>query len=509
MTDKVFDKALQKQMADAQQQQSKNRATRPASSELITAFAKATLNIIRSHLLRDGIVRIHQFGTFRLRISKARKIYNPRTQQTVLQSPKARVVFTPAKALREKIEPHPLPVQALHNEQSVKPEPPATTRPVSIPSTLNIPAITENNPITSAGKTADTFAQNLTRKSYSPETVSPSGDKIPASRLYSLDPGNRGFKPQSEPETLRQMRQISDHRESLSLLPEPVASVETAAGDDNWEVKPLSKTEPGNNPVLQTQFVEHSQEPYNRTSLQQPAQTSKRNAVVTLFLVIALLAVLLFWLYPPSDRSQLQQTLSITSTPEPVITPSIPEPDISNATEVETITDHARHEESGETTPIAEYSPLTSRPMPSRETPFFTEKHYEIKNGDNLWGLSRKHYVNPFIWPHIYRANYGRLISPDLLDINATITLPMLQGPPAKLARIDRHSIAEGYFLLYKHYKSIGYSNPHHALIGVKWFAAEILTLHEAEIDPLDISKLYARRQDNALIQSALSRSAP
>lgn len=514
MTDKIFDKALQKQIADADQQQSINRNTRPATSELIVAFAKAVLTTIREHLLRDGFVRIHHFGTFRLKVSKARKVYNPQTRQSILQEPKARVVFTPAKALKEKIEPHPLPVQALQREQT-KPAPPSTFKPISAPTAIGaqISLSTENTTNTklaSDGIDHETLSRSAIASSLL-KSKSPEPDALATLTMYLPEKPRRANKSQSETETLRQLRQISHTREPSGLQPEPIET--EYRYDDDWEVKSLSKPQTTNDSL-----------PLPRVSVPQATQHSKssfhytRNLGITSLVVILLLAALIFWMYPGSEKEfHVNSTSQVSATPEPIVIPSIPKPfneytgnnEISTTTSDSSTTLAIPAEETTEIKPIAEYAPVTTHSVPASDAPFFQKTQYQIRNGDNLWGLSRKNYLNPFLWPHIYRANYAHLPNPDLLEVRNTITLPTLQGSPEELALIDHHNIAEGYFLLYQYYKKIGHNNPHHALIGVKWFAPDVLMMHQSEIDPLDISKLNAKRKDNVLIQSALSRSAP
>ncbi|MDZ7344477.1 MAG: HU family DNA-binding protein [candidate division KSB1 bacterium] len=72
-----------------------------AEPGLMRDFLKATLSLIEEGLLRDGLVRIHNFGTFRLRWTQQRQGINPRTGEKMIVSGRARVIFQPAKNLRE------------------------------------------------------------------------------------------------------------------------------------------------------------------------------------------------------------------------------------------------------------------------------------------------------------------------------------------------------------------------------------------------------------------------
>lgn len=62
------------------------------------------IEIIREGLKRDGLVRLHQFGTFRLRYSKPRQYRHPKTGLTRMLPVAPRVTFKPAKHLRDQIQ---------------------------------------------------------------------------------------------------------------------------------------------------------------------------------------------------------------------------------------------------------------------------------------------------------------------------------------------------------------------------------------------------------------------
>ncbi len=70
----------------------------------------AIVEIIRAGLIRDQHVRLHKFGTFRLRWSKERRVKHPKTGERIIVPPAPRITFTPAKQLREWIEPNRKPV---------------------------------------------------------------------------------------------------------------------------------------------------------------------------------------------------------------------------------------------------------------------------------------------------------------------------------------------------------------------------------------------------------------
>jgi nucleoid-associated protein YgaU len=42
-------------------------------------------------------------------------------------------------------------------------------------------------------------------------------------------------------------------------------------------------------------------------------------------------------------------------------------------------------------------------------------KNYTVKRGDCLWRISKREYLNPFMWPLIYWANKASIKDPDLI----------------------------------------------------------------------------------------------
>ncbi len=96
MTNAVYKNALLTGMAE--------RHSMPLSH--VKAAVKEVLVIVKDGLLRDGSVRIHNFGTFRLKRIAEHQGRNPQTGETITIKAQNRVVFRPDKALRELIEPN-------------------------------------------------------------------------------------------------------------------------------------------------------------------------------------------------------------------------------------------------------------------------------------------------------------------------------------------------------------------------------------------------------------------
>ena len=91
-----------------------NNITREEISEYINSefglskldcnnIVKEIIEIIISGLINDKIVKIHNFGTFKLRQKKQRIGRNPKTKVEVIIAPRKVISFLPSKNLLNKV----------------------------------------------------------------------------------------------------------------------------------------------------------------------------------------------------------------------------------------------------------------------------------------------------------------------------------------------------------------------------------------------------------------------
>ncbi len=95
------------------------------SKPLLKEFSSALFETLREGLLLDGHVRIHQFGSFKLKWSNERKGKHPRTGEPLIIPAQPRITFTAAKALKDKVnsEQTDLPEQTVELHEVAIPEP--------------------------------------------------------------------------------------------------------------------------------------------------------------------------------------------------------------------------------------------------------------------------------------------------------------------------------------------------------------------------------------------------
>ncbi|MBV6505697.1 MAG: hypothetical protein ILNGONEN_01261 [Syntrophorhabdaceae bacterium] len=139
--------------------------------------------------------------------------------------------------------------------------------------------------------------------------------------------------------------------------------------------------------------------------------------------------------------------------------------------------------------------------IPKKPAPFFPGGTHRVALGDKLWALSGTYYRDPYLWPNIYRANTTAIKNPDVLERDQQLALPVLYGPPEKLTAEDRRHLAEGYFLLYRHYRTHDPVLAPFALWAAVRYNDRIKTEYAAELREDDLAFLEAHTLARTLVE--------
>jgi len=547
--------------------------------ERLKVLARALVGIVRDGLIRDGSVRVHGFGTFHLRPTAARSGINPRTGERIRIPARQRVLFRPAEALRQRVDPEPAHAVALAEPQasreamlsgphqppagggipaagedtagerpavaaaaiadptlratgpgrpalpagdadgrngpdggrSVQPVAGTCTAPTSEASgAANEPVASEQQPrgrgarwlllllllIPVAG--GWWYWQQVTQAPPSvaddggqpaaTEPTPPSAGEEPATRADAADapPGEAGQATTApaadaaasddtaagsgviirDPDAIAEAPVATGAAEGGATESGATASGDTASGDtgsgdtasgdtaSGAAADTAAVATPGADPAAAGETGDAGQAAAERSgeagapagasvdavpgpdAESTPAASATAQAPPTLGERLAALPAA-----PPSPASEAGSTPTQASAAagEPVV-PGPTEPGAATAAE-----------------------------------PYFAARDYTVVAGDTLWGLAERHYVNPYLWPHIYNHNRAGVDDPDRIEIDQRLWLPTLQGEPAALTAADRTSIAEGYLRLYRFWRAAGRDNARYALIGVRFFDAGVM----------------------------------
>ena len=417
-------------------------------------FAKSVLSIIQEGLLRDGLVRIHEFGTFRLKVSKARQGRNPRTGEPLLIPSKARVVFTPAKALRDLVDPR-------HG------------------TLLHLPTATE-------------AAQTLppqTSKTEPLYEVPTLDDRIPSTASIAPDPVATIEQTDSQNEMRAEKPLLAAAMLLLALIvgyvlsmPDPMqipvkaSEVPLVAKAEVQKAVATAPTPTAAKPVTNAIAQIPTPDPIasQEKVMAQPGREDIQQQIADMRSQISAVREEL------SSETAVQGEVAVVAPKEPAVPADLVV------------------EQSPKTQNIVTQSPVQPIEIKTPE-PFFAALDYKLVNGDSLWRLSRRNYQEAIIWPHIFNANSHKIKNPNLVRAGRWLRLPALDGSPTDLSATDRRSIAEGYYLVYKYLLSIDHHETPFALFAVAHFDTSVLVEHRDEIEreypaTLKITQLYPSR---------------
>ncbi len=194
--------------------------------------------------------------------------------------------------------------------------------------------------------------------------------------------------------------------------------------------------------------------------------TRKRNRLWLVPIFIILAAWLGFHYYSHFALSGMAGNLEISSN---ITAPSGTEAD--HRTEPSTVSGRTRVGISDETKASSEVK----------------EERHDILKKDNLWRISDYFYGSPYLWPNIYRGNYTKLKTPDLILIGDVIVIPALEGKLGTLTQGDLTDISAGYLLVYFDYLKAAKSDARDYL----WVASRLMNLTDSDrasdINPDDL----------------------
>lgn len=562
---RLYDKALIDQIAKVYG----NEVT------FLSEFSKALLDIIREGLIRDGQVRLHQFGTFKLKWMKSRNGVNPSTGEKIIIQARPRVIFTPAKALKERVEPNPPVLQPLdQSENKLKPDPIANTKKqkstqLKAEESVQLKPVVVKAPLNSAAETEDVAVEPVTHVN---EVVEQQADVQSERAVESI---------QDEIEILEQVVEVlksdaSEAPEIIDVTAEiPEKEVAESEAKTKWldqsvvnNIKEISEqqyfskavTSVKEQPIKEQISIKsdketvdeksdeesHSSLDINLDSLAEKTETfsekrkdkqSSKPILAIAASVIILLAAGIVINAINVDQQEVvindqESLLSLQS--QHVFSFENLEPEVIEENEyvasavhvpVEIVNDEHElnalaHRQAdvtieNEAADLALDQPVIIKADDEvaiendsnsivvssekydelqraslEQSVFFAERDHRLLNGDSLWRLAKKHYINPFHWPHIYQANHNIISNPDKVKIGKVVKLPTLYGHPDALTQQDRHNIATGYYYNYLYHKGKGNPFAYFSLIGVEKYDASLLIEYKEEIERSDINNL-------------------
>lgn len=359
------------------------------SVEFLRSFVQETLALVEEGLRRDGVVRMHDFGTFQLKWVNERSGRNPRTGEPLVIPGQYRVVFKPAGKIEHRL-----------NRRYAHLRPEIVETPLVPPRT--------------------------------PSAQAPQSEKFP-----DIPPIPIFLRPPYPPRPHRIRFDFAEEEES------------------NFE-----EIEVG---ALEEVLAPTSASPASEAAEQQPARRNGAQIRWYGSFLLMLLAALLLLVTPIRERDLKPPASEMAQKVELNLNPANGRAKAANGT--------AKNHEA---------------------PPAFPGGTHQVAVGDNLWQLSHYYYLDPFLWPNIYRVNTEVVSDPDVLEPEEMLTLPVLHGPHDKLTPVDRRNLAEGYFLVFDYYRQTQKHLAPFALWAAVRYDPQILDTHSAAITANEIAFLKA-----------------
>lgn len=397
------------------------------STAFMRRFVQETIAIIEAGLLRDGIVKIHQFGTFRL----------VNSQSTIPQ-----VIFQPAKNVREMVL------------QAYGPS-------VHTGSQVSLSALLEKHLHWAAPQIRENTTTPVVEQTTSAEPVYEKfdiNDFIP--NLPEEAPPRLTFA-----ETAVEDNVLAPAPVEVETIPAQPPQTNGKSSNSQAPTFTFADSAEKLSPVFSPAFLEPKPLP------PQPVVPVRKRPLIWYAGAIAALVLLLLFLLPGR----------LGEKPKPLTNGVTAE-----ATKVVALARDTSKPQNGEASVTA------TKKVTTQVSPFYAGGIHRVIPEDNLWKISNHYYRNPYLWPNIYRANLDSIPNPNVLERDQQLALPILYGPPEQLTVVDRRHLAEGYFLLYRHYRTHEPALAPFALWAAVRYDAQIRANYAAELRADDWAFLQA-----------------
>jgi hypothetical protein len=110
-----------------------------------------------------------------------------------------------------------------------------------------------------------------------------------------------------------------------------------------------------------------------------------------------------------------------------------------------------------------------------------------VQPGNSFWSIAQSFYMDPYLWPNIFRANSDVVLNPDRLKVGLPIHVPSLEGTPGSLSKNDLVNIIDGYMQVYLAYNRLGKGNARYYLwVANQYRMPQVWQKYEDRIEESD-----------------------
>ena len=365
-----------------------------ASAEL---FAKAFFAQIEEGLLKDGMVKINNFGTFKAQWNEARKSVNINTGEEIVIPAHPRITFSPEQEIKDRInhpfaylQPTPIGKTVLEKPEIASPE---------------VTPETENHMIESVGDTL--------------QKLNDDADEIKA-LLCDINGADwmSDNKEQQDEEVPTEDITQEEKQETEEIATEIIEEEEkeTAPQQEEKEVE-----EPVQPKVTETQVINTPQreETPDNTPDKTNTPQKKSNFWKITFSITAALCLLVVGVYVYlTHRVEQWAEKKIASA---TLIEDTPTTETELREDTLTTANSTTHTLTAETTQEAVET--------TTDTPLTYHKFIDtvqLTEGSRLAWLAKKYYGSAYFWVYIYEANKEHLPNPNDIPVGTSINIPKL-----------------------------------------------------------------------------------
>ena len=394
-------------------------------------FLKVMIASVEEGLLAGEVVKIKNFGTFKLQWNEPRKSVNIQSGEEIIISGYYKVVFIPDNLLKEQInepfahlEPVELDIETQKNESDNEPD--LTSDPLRL---FNEQAseiknlISEIQALSSNSVISKNEDNTVVENTVDDKDNSESNEYVEELTDHSKE--NESALIEEEPKKIEHTQE--DSNISIENEKEPIKSEHTPE-ESNIVVENTEEI----NSIIQKDSETLLQPELPSTPYLddiEPLKSKKGRKLILLILILVFGIGTGFFLFTRSDSklsiNKISEKFSIS---EIINTVSLW---FSPATKPETITEKiVIPKDTNEYDSIRENQPIDSLQFlfdnPRVYSVFIASER--IKNGNRLTIMSKRYYGNKDFWVYIYEANKDKISNPDKIETGTLIRIPKLDA---------------------------------------------------------------------------------
>ncbi len=342
------------------------------SQSVIDNFLKQLFDTIENGLQTDAVVKINNFGSFKLQWNAPRKSVDVNTGEDILIEGYNKVVFQPETFLKEKIN-----------------EPFAHLETV----------ILDEDRLPEQQKKEDIPLQKLDRQAEEIKDILADIQELDAGQQTEPNaPSTAETQEQDTPDT----DTPNTDNVSSEQQPEIIHASDTETVDTDLYKTETTQTTYTNYDITKTNYMQ-TQPTIEELGVKKPAKSGRGWKIFGLIIIVIIcLSVVLYFVFQKQIESWVENYLNKISQTEIVAEPES-EPELA---------------------PVVTPEPVSIFDRPRIYTEFITTER--LTYGSRLAWLSTKYYGSPYFWVYIYEANKDYIPDPNHVQIGTPVKVPKL-----------------------------------------------------------------------------------